>query len=301
MGQYVLGLNNGWVAKRFPEPEVWAEIVATKLDVNVVQFSFDLLDPMVDDEILNEAVSRTLDACDERGIKLQSCFTGGTAYGGNLLLHPSSKMRKRGFEWYSRAIDVSRMLHVEDLGGYMGALSAKDFNDPQRRQSLLSGQEEYVRSLSQLCSEAGLERLLWEIMPVSREPPSTIREARNLLQRVRHSPTPVKLCIDVGHTCNPHATDLRDRDPYAWLTDLGADSPSVHVQQTDGERDRHWPFTEEFNKIGIIDGERILSSLDKSGANRVYIYPEVFPAVEQDDGEVIDAMVQTVRYWKEYL
>jgi len=287
--------------KRFPEPEVWAEIAATKLDVNIVQFSFDLLDPMVDADVLNEAVSRTLDSCKQYGIKLQSCFTGGVGYSSNLLLGPSPKMRKYAFEWYSRAIDISRMLHVEDVGGYMGALTVRDFNDPQRRQSLLSSQEMYVTLLSGLCGKAGLETLLWEIMPVSREPPSTIHEARDLLQRLRSSPTPIKLCIDVGHTCNPHAKHSRDGDPYAWLTELGAESPSVHVQQTDGKADRHWPFTEEFNKVGIIDGERILSSLDKSGADRAYIYPEVFPAFEQDDDQVIHDMLKTVRYWKEYL
>ncbi|MGA2625945.1 MAG: TIM barrel protein [Candidatus Bathyarchaeia archaeon] len=301
MGKYLLGVNNGWVVKRFPEPEVWAEIAATKLDTNIIQFSFDLLDPMVDEDILNEIVSRTLDSCKQYGIKLQSCFTGGIAYSSNLLLHPSSKMRKYAFEWYSRAIDISRMLHVEDVGGYMGALTVKDFSDAHRRRSLLSGEEEYVTSLSRLCSKAGLETLLWEIMSISREPPSTIHEAQDLLQRLRSSPTPVKLCIDVGHTCNPHATDLRDRDPYAWLTELGADSPCVHVQQTDGKRDRHWPFTEEFNKVGIIDGERVLSSLDKSGADMTYIYPEVFPSFEQHDDQVIDDMVRTMRYWKEYL
>jgi len=300
LGQYLLGLNNGWVVKRFPEPEVWAEIAATKLDVNLIQFSFDLLDPLVDEDILNEIISRTLDSCSQYGIKLQSCFTGGIAYNNNLLLHPSSKMRKFAFEWYSRAIDISRRLRVEDVGGHMGALTVKDFRNAQRLEYLLSDQLEHVMSLSRLCSEAGLKTLLWEIMPLSREPPSTIHEAQNLLQLVRNSLIPVKLCIDVGHTCNPHAKDPRDRDPYTWLSELGSDSPCVHVQQTDGKGDRHWPFTEEFNKIGIIDGKKIISSLDESGADRTYIFPEVFPALEQDDDQVIDDMTKTMQYWKEY-
>jgi len=287
--------------KRFPEPEVWAEIAATKLDVNLVQFSFDLLDPMVDEDILNETISRTLDSCNQYGIKLQSCFTGGVTYNSNLLLHPSSRMRKYAFDWYSRAINISKVLRVETVGGHMGAFTVKDFRNAQRRESLFSGQLEYVLSLARLCREARLETLLWEAMPVSREPPSTIHEARDLLQRLGNSPIPIKLCIDVGHTCNSDVKDSRDRDPCTWLTELGSDSPCVHVQQTDGKSDRHWPFTEEFNKIGIIDGERIISSLDKSGAGRTYIYPEVFPAFEQDDDQVIDDMAKTMKYWKEYV
>jgi len=301
LGQYLLGLNNGWVVKRFSEPEVWAEIAATKLDIDMVQFSFDLLDPMLDEETSNEVIARTLDSCRRYGIKLQSCFTGAIAYNTNLLLHPSPKMREHAFDWYSRAVAISRKLHVEDVGGYMGSLTVKDYRNPQRREALLAGQVEHMLALARLCREARLGTLLWEIMPVSREPPSTISEAQDLLQRLRDVPIPVKLCIDVGHACNPHAKDIRDRDPYAWLRELGSESPCVHVQQTDGKGDRHWPFTEEFNKIGIIRGERILSSLDESGASRTYVFPEVFPALEKEDEQVIDDMVETVKYWKEFM
>ena len=301
MGEYVFGLNNGWVVKRFPEPEVWTEIAATKLDVNLIQFSFDLLDPMVPEDVLDEMISRTLDSCKRYGIRLQSCFTGGVVYNSNLLLHPSPRMSKYAFDWYSKAVDISGRFHVDSLGGHMGAFTVSDFRNVQRRESLLSIELEHVRSLSKLCKGVGLEALLWEIMPVYREPPSTIREAQDILQRLRSSPTPVKLCIDVGHTCNINAKTPQDRNPYSWLTVLGSQAPCVHVQQTDGKGDRHWPFTDEFNKIGIIDGEKVISSLDKSGAGRTYIYPEVFPAFEQDDDRVIGDMAKTVKYWKEYV
>lgn len=301
MGQYLLGLNNAWAVKRFAEPETWTEIAATKMDVDIIQFSFDLLDPMVDEETLNETVPRVLDSCKKYGLRLQSCFTGGIAYHQNLLLHPSSKMRRNAFDWYARGIKLSEKLHVKAVGGHMGALTVKDFTDQRRREALLSEQIEHVKSLSRLCKDAGVETLLWEIMPVSREPPSTMQEARMILQQVRSSSIHVGLCIDVGHACNPHAKDPRDRDPYSWLSELGSDSPCVHVQQTDGKADRHWPFTNEFNKIGIIDGKKVISSLDKSGAGQTYIYPEIVSAFEQDDSQVIEDMAMTMRYWREYL
>jgi len=287
--------------KRFAEPEAWAEIAATKLDIDLIQFSFDLLDPMIDEEALNEMIPRTLDACKRYGIVLQSCFTGGIAYGNNLLLHPSQEMRKCAFDWYSRAIKISGRLRVDDVGGHMGALSAKDYKNTERRQSLLSEQLETVTALSQTCKKVGLKTLLWEIMPVPREPPSTISEARDILKQLRNAAVPVKLCIDVGHTCNPHSQSLSDRDPYAWLSELGSESPCVHVQQTDGKADRHWPFTKKFNKMGIIDGGKVLAALEASGAAQTYIYPETFPAFEQGDDQVVEDMRETVRYWKEYL
>ena len=301
MGKYLLGLSNGWVVKRFSEPEVWTELLATKLEVDMVQFSFDLLDPSVDKQVSNEIITRTLDSCRRYGVRLQSCFTGAIAYNSNLLLHPFPAMRRYAFNWYSRAIDICSKLHVEDLGGHMGSLTVSDYKNPQRRDTLLSDQFQHVLELGKLCCESGLSTLLWEIMPISREPPSTISEARDLMQRLKREPVPIKLCIDVGHTCNPHAKDAHERDPYTWLRELGAESPCVHVQQTDGKGDRHWPFTKKFNKIGIIRGEKILSCLDESGADRTYVFPEVFPAFEQDDDQVIDDIAQTVRYWKEFV
>jgi sugar phosphate isomerase/epimerase len=271
------------------------------LNVDLVQFSFDLLNPVLNEEATDEIIVRTLDSCKRYGIKLQSCFTGAIAYNTNLLLHPSAGVRKMAFEWYARAIGIGGRLHAEDVGGHMGAFTVRDYRNPERREALLSEQKENVVALSELCAESGLSTLLWEIMPVPREPPSTISEARTLLQRFAGASVPVKLCIDVGHMCNPQATEPRDRDPYAWLRELGSDSPCVHVQQTDGKADRHWPFTEEFNRIGMIEGGKVLSSLDASGAGKAIIFPEVFPAFEQDDDQVIDDMFKTVKYWAEYL
>ena len=160
----------------------------------------------------------------------------------------------------------------------MGAFTQKDFNDTGRKENLLSELIDRLVSLSRIGKDCGLSTILWEPMPVSREPPSSIPEARTLLTRVnKTSAIPIQLCIDVGHACNPKASDPRDRDPYSWLSELGSSSPCVHLQQTDGKGDRHWPFTKEFNKVGIIEGERI-SSLDKAGAGKTYLYLEAIPA-----------------------
>jgi len=183
----------------------------------------------------------------------------------------------------------------------MGALTVKDYKNNERRESLLAQQLKSVKDLSQKCKDVGVKTLLWEIMPVPREPPSTISQARCILKELENTAVPVQLCIDVGHTCNPHPQNVRDNDPYVWLKELGSKSPCIHVQQTDGKGDRHWPFTKKFNKIGIIEGRKVLAALDASEAGGTYIYPETFPAFEQDDDQVIQDMRETVRYWKEFM
>jgi len=303
LSDYLFGLNNVWAMKRFVEPEVWVEIAATKMDVNLIQFSLDLLDPvMTDDATLKDIISKTNDSCKNYGVTIQSCFTGLLAYATNHMLHPASLMRKNAFDWYSKGATIAKTLGAETLGGHMGAFSQKDFNDPQRKESLLSELIERLVSLSRMGKDCGLKTILWEPMPVSREPPSSIPEARTLLTRInKTSAIPIQLCIDVGHACNPNATDPRDRDPYSWLSELGSSSPCVHLQQTDGKGDRHWPFTKDYNKVGIIDGEKVISSLDKARAGKTYLYLEAIPAFEQNDDQVVQDIVESVKYWKAYV
>jgi len=303
LGEYLFGVNNVWATKRFVEPEVWVEIVATRLEVDLVQFSFDLLDPATSDEItLRETISRTNDCCKKYGVKIQSCFTGLLAYATNLMLHPSASMRKNGFQCYSKACSIASELGAESFGGHMGAFTRKDYDDPKRKEMLLSELVEHVASLSRVGKEAGLKTILWEPMPISREPPSTIPEANAMLTRVGiNAAIPVQLCIDVGHACNMKVNDPRDRDPYSWLSELGASSPCVHLQQTDGKGDRHWPFTKEYNRIGIIDGEKVVEALDKSGTGRTHLYLEAIGAFDQDEDAAVTDIVESVGYWKDYV
>ena len=39
------GINLGFAIKRWPQPQQWARVVRDELDLDTVQFSFDLLDP----------------------------------------------------------------------------------------------------------------------------------------------------------------------------------------------------------------------------------------------------------------
>jgi len=299
---FILGVNNCWAAKRFIEPKEWVKIAATELEVSYVQFSFDVLDPGVDMSALNSIASETLDCCSDYGVKIHSCFTGLAAYSYNLLLHPYSVMRQKATEWYEKALTLAAKLKAEAAGGFLGAFSVKDFRDEKRRQLLLSSLIGTLKHLSHIGKKHGLKYLLWEPMPVSREPPATIEETKILLSLVnKESAIPIKLCLDVGHACNPDVETAMDRDPYMWLKILGKDSPCIHIQQTDGKADRHWPFTKEYNKVGIIKGDRVLSALRESGANLTYLFLEVIHPFEYPDEQVIKEIKASVNYWKSYL
>jgi len=303
MARIRLGINNCFAVKRWPEPQAWAEIVAVELGLKVVQFSYDLLDPRAKEPARSALIADILDACRGYGLEIDSTFTGLAAYNFNMLMHPNPLMRADALDWYANAIEVAAKLDAKGTGGHIAALSWRDYLDKDRRDEMIGQLIDEIEALSSLAKLYGLKVILWEPMPIAREPPHTIEEARELLGKTnKRAKVPVKLCIDLGHAC---AWDLkegsRDRDPYAWLRELASQSPVIHVQQTDGRADRHWPFTKEYNARGIIKPEEVIKAIDDSGAQEVLLALEIIHPFEAREDEVLRDLKESVRYWKEYV
>ena len=148
-----------------------------------------------------------------------------------------------------------------------------------------------------MASGAGLSYLMAENLAAAREP-STMAMIRELLTDGDDGHVPIRLCLDVGHMCVP-GTDGPDRDPYAWLHELGRSAPVIQLQQSDADGDHHWPFTAERNAAGRIDAGRVLAALGEGGVEETALILEVIPAFEQDDDAVLDELVASVDHWRE--
>jgi len=158
--------------------------------------------------------------------------------------HPA--MRRGAVDWYEKALVLAAKLKAEAVGGHIGAFSVRDFRNERKRRLLTSNLIETLNYLSSIGKRLGLKYLPMGANAYLKRTPTTIEAAKNLLSKVNEeSSIPVKLCIDVGHICNPEVKSSRDLDPYAWLKELGRDALCLHLQQTDGKADRHRPFTEE--------------------------------------------------------
>jgi len=301
MTVFHLGVNNCFAVKRWPLPGEWTDICSGRLDVEFVQFSFDLLDPRTIEPALSEMIAQTLDALAKTGLFVHSTFTGLAAYSFNLLSHPSPGMRTDALNWYANAINVTSRLGVKVTGGHVAALSCSDYADTEKRRFMRRILIENLQHLSSLAAYKGLELFLWEPMPLLREPPCAIDDAKHLLKEVNEkSKIPVKLAIDTGHQCTV-GLEGRDNDVYAWLSELASESPVIHLQQTDGKGDRHWPFTEKYNETGIIKPDRVLDAIEKSGAKEVFLALEIIHPFEASETEVLDDLEKSVRYWKDYV
>ncbi len=288
------GLNTCYATKRWPEPEAWAQIAAD-MGVRRVQFSFDLLDPLLNGD--SEAYADTRRVCERHGIAIDSAFTGLIGYSQNSLGHPSARVRERSRAWFEAAIDASVALGARGLGGHIGAISVRQHADPAERARALGRTVDAVRGLADHAAARGLEFLLWEVMPVAREYPSRLDESHELIERLAGTAIPVELCLDLGHMC-AHGNQGPDRDPFAWLERLGSHTRCVHLQQTDGEMDRHWPFTAEFNAQGIVEADRVIDLVSRFDRDEVELMLEPMFAFEAADDDVLAALHDCVEFWR---
>jgi D-erythrulose 1-phosphate 3-epimerase len=291
-----LGVNNCFAVKRWPRPEDWAPLVRDRLELRLVQHSLDLLTNELDfasqaDEVREAAATHDLE--------IHSTFTGLAAYSSNLLLGPHEAQRQAHLAWFRTVIGFTRDVGGRAAGGHVGAFSVVDWGDPARRPRLWA---ELQASLAGLAAEAkgsGLDYLMVENLAAAREP-STMSMIRDLLTMGDDGHVPVRLCLDVGHMCVPGSSGP-DRDPYAWLRDLGPAAPVVQLQQSDAEGDHHWPFTERYNAIGRIDADRVIDALGAGGVEESTLLLEVIPPFEQSDEDVLDDLARSVQYWREAL
>ena len=303
MSKIILGINNCFALGRFPEPEEWLRVVKDELGLSNVQFSFDMLDPVIiDDEIVRDKCANIKKIADEKGVVIDTGSTGEVTHKFNSLLDPDPGMRRCYLRWYEKMIRAGSILGVEASGVYMGTLSRKDEGDPERKKFLISVLLEEIAYLTFIAKQEGQKYFLWENMSIPREPPCTIDETKELMERLNKiSHIPVNLCLDVGHGYY-RSPDPRDRDPYTWLREFAHISPSIHMQQTDGKGSRHWPFTEEYNSQGVIVPEKVFETIEESGAEKTIIVFEFFYSAHAiPDESALDNLKISVDYWRKAL
>ena len=303
MSEILLGVNNCFAIGRYPEPEAWLGIVKHELGLEHVQFSYDLLDPIIiDDDTFTRKSHEIKKLADSMGIRIDTAVTGEVVHKFNCLLEPDPALRKCYIRWFEKMIDGAELLGADGSGVYLGTLSQTDHENPERRKELIEEMLDAITHLTKIAKDSNQKYFLWEPMSVPRELPCTIDETRHMIERANeHSHVPVRLCLDVGHGYI-RSGDPRDSDAYAWIRELGHLSPVVHMQQTDGKGSRHWPFTEEFNKIGVIDPERIFQAIEETGIEKSIIVFEFFYSAHAiPDESAIDNLKTSVEYWQNAL
>jgi sugar phosphate isomerase/epimerase len=298
MSKIVLGVNNGFAIKNWPEPSNWAKIISDELKIKEVQFSFDLLDPRTPEPQRSIFCEEILKETKKREIIIRTTFTGLIIYSQNHLGHPNSWNREQAFQWFKSALELTSKLGAEGAGGYIGGMSISDLHNAARKKVIYSAMLSAVKELTKVASVLGLKYFLWELMPKPGEIPHTPEEALELVEELNtDSNVPVQICFDLGHTSS---YDLESAgNPYIWLEKLLPVTSMIHLQQTDGKGDRHWPFTPEFNSKGIIEPKRVVEIVKTSRLEKIDLILELSHPLDVHPQKIIDDYKYSIEKWLE--
>ena len=93
-----------------------------------------------------------------------------------------------------------------------------------------------------------------------------------------------------------------EADHLAWIRRYGRVCDVIDCQQTDLEASRHWPFTADNNRRGIVRGEEVVRAIGESGAQDVLLAFELRTSAfhPQEDGFLQD-LRDSVEYWRAWV
>jgi D-erythrulose 1-phosphate 3-epimerase len=291
-----LGVNLSFCVKRWVTPELWAPIVREDLGLDLVQLSFDLVDPTWPDDVLAAQAGDIRKSAEEARITVHSAFIGLAHYTFSQLLHPDPRVRDVAEDWLRCAYRFAGSAGSTRVGGPLGAIASS--RNGREADSLPRADYEdlivRMRRLAEAAKAEGLVELYVEPTPMRREWPWTVDQAVKMSHDLADSAVPWKYCLDWGHgTFEPLYGRYRaSMEP--WFAALCEDVGVIHVQQTDFQYDRHWDFTE----AGRIDPLEAAALHRSHGLSDTPVFLEVFYPFERADASVLDGVKRSVELLK---
>jgi hypothetical protein len=294
-----LGINTGFALNRFPEAEVWAKIIGQDLNLRYVQFTADLLNASLPQEIIEDQISQINRACKRYNVSIEHSFTSAFTR-VNHLASPDTKIRQYWIQWFKRFADISKRLGAVSMGSHFAILSVNDLKNRKEEmtQKVISGWHE----IAKYAKEKGLQYLTWEPMSIPREFGENIKNTKELHERLNHNaPLPFKLCLDVDHG-DVSSKNPDDANPHKWLEVFGKDSPIIHIKQSLKNKSGHHPFAAEYNKDGKIVPGEIVGLLQKYGCdNTLLLFEFSFREREPYESLVLEHLKESVEYWRPFV
>lgn len=286
-----LGLNLSFAVKRWLNPERLAAMCKEDFGISHVQFTWDLIDPWWPEELRDEMVKDYRNAFEKAGVKIDATFGGLASYSYAHLLAPAKAQREAAFLFFKRAVDMTVDMGAKIMGTPAGGMSYEDARDDVRRESLYREMLAYIKKLAEYGRMKGLKEIHIEATPLITEFPHSPEVSVNMMKDLEGTAIPVKLLIDWGHALYKPLLK-EEADIELWFQECAPYIGSIHLQQTDGQWDRHWDFTKE----GIVTPELIKRATKNAGFEDIMQYLEVVTIFEDDDDAVYERMKRTMDY-----
>jgi sugar phosphate isomerase/epimerase len=289
-----LGVNLCFAIKRWIEPQALAALVRDRLGLDYVQYTFDLTDPWWPAGERDRRAAAYANAFRAAGLSIESTFAGLASYTYNHFLAPTDELRWLGHEHLKRAIDMTAAMRVPATGMPFGSYSAADARDPVRREQIYAIAKDLWISVAAYAKRQGLKTLYVEPVPLSTEFPSSAADAARLMRDLDgKTEIPVRLLVDWGHALFEPLFGAEANMDH-WMATCGDWIAAYHIQQTDGQLDRHWSFT----RPGLVTPERLQAHWTRYGLTNQTYFAEIIYPFETPDAEVLDDMVAAVRALK---
>lgn len=105
----------------------------------------------------------------------------------------------------------------------------------------------------------------------------------------------------------------QDGDLDSWVRAVGRFSPIIHLQQTDGSASAHRPFTERYNRDGIVTPRRLLAALYESyrqaadtpdlppPCEDLYLTLEIFSGTAERPQQSLNNIRESAAYWRQFI
>jgi len=366
-----LVIDNCFAIKRWVRPEDWMELCA-EIGFKYVQASTDNeIDPLFSTpEYMDDWFTQVERSSKKTGVELVNFYTGYQTYRTAGLAHPDRRIVEHlKKNWIYNLVERINRFGADGLGFSYFAIPDRVMQDPKLHKATIETLYEDLCDIANFAYEQNEVKVSVEQMYVPYQPPFTIQDSKQYLQRVYEKDSkPIYITLDTGHMVGQHkflrpsakeieqsftqaepsiwlggdrvyeiwreykssgkvaeGTELilaemdqfpymfaeqEDMDPYIWTEKLAKYSPIVHMQQTDGTKSAHAPFTPEWNKIGIITGEKLMCSIMKSyedpeelqpPVQDIYLSFEIFASNTDKKPDIIRNLKQTLEYWRQFV
>ncbi|KRB60048.1 aminotransferase [Rhizobium sp. Root708] len=297
-----LSLNTNPLVNRFAHPDDLIETVARDLRLRDLQLTHEFINPSWQAPIIRR-MTRAMDAALQRtGVRVTSGMTG--PYGRlNHFGHPDREVRRYYIDWFKTFADIIGDLGGQSVGTQFAIFTYKDFDDPARREELISIAIDCWGEVAEHARAAGLSYVFWEPMSVGREFGETISACLALQERLTASnlAIPMWMMADIDHG-DVTSDNPDDYDPYAWARAVPKVSPIIHIKQSLMDKGGHRPFTAAFNAKGRIQPAPLLQAFAEGGAVDNEICLELsFKEREPNDREVIPQIAESVAFWAPHI
>lgn len=314
-----IGVNGAFLTRRWEEPENFIKLTK-ELGYDYHSFCSDVLDPFFsgDKEYQIETARKIKEYSEKYGVDIWDYYTGMATHRFHGLSHSDERVRRRMKEWILSAMDIVREMGAKYLGGHWDAISVEVLQDPNKTSERMNYVYNTFRELAKIAKDKGLLGISNEQMYIPSEKPWTLKEAEEFLIEVNkdNDGVPVYLTIDVGHQAGMHYGLTGDDLSYEeWLRRFACFSPIIHLQQTKPDSSSHWPFTEEYNSIGHVKIEKVISAIKSSFENykdnpvskylnpidKLVLIVEVIPPSTKTEEKVLEELKKTSDYLRNYI